>query len=52
MSDLSWMKVATLGASRLVGIEDGYMWLLGAVEHREAPDCHEMGGTKLPRRMG
>lgn len=35
----SWMQVATLGASGLmVGTEDGYMWLSGAVENRGAPD--------------
>lgn len=35
-----------------VGTEDGYMWRLGAVEYREAPDCYERGQYKPPRRTG
>lgn len=43
------MQVATLETSGLVvEPEDGYMWLLGAVEHRETPDCYEGDSTNHP----
>lgn len=44
------MQVATLGTSGLVvETEDGYMWLLGDVEHRETPDCYEGDSTNTQK---
>lgn len=42
MSGLELNAVTTLGVSGpVVGTENDDMWLLGAGEHREDPDCHE-----------